>query len=119
MIINSLNILNNKMIHNCQLREKAVEEPKEAKEEAHWFNAVPAAHWFHPTRLKKFRDQLHWLSLPLLESFGREAPTYLDTLKPNITVFRVRFTVAWLRCGLETSGEDLGDAPDIIKQSVS
>jgi len=106
------------MIHNCQLREKAVEEPKEAKEEAHWFSAAPAAHWFHPTKLKKFRDQSHWLSQPLLESFDNEARTYLDTSKPNTTAFRVRFTVALSRCGLEKSGEDPGDAPDITKQSV-
>jgi len=106
------------MIHNCQLKEKAVEEPKEAKEEANWFNAAPVAHWFHPTRLKRFLDQSRWLSQPLLESFGKEARTYLDISKLNTIVFRVLFTVAWSRCGLETNGEDLGDAPDITKQSV-
>jgi len=94
-----------------------VEEPKEAKEEAHWFSAAAAAHRFHPTKLKKFHAQSRWLSPRLLESFGREALTYLGTLKPNTTVFRVLFTEVLSRCGLETNGEDLGDAPD-TKQSV-
>jgi len=67
------------MMHNCQLREKAVEEPKEAKEEAIWFSVAPVERWFQPTRLKKFRGQSRWLSLPLLESLGREARIYLDT----------------------------------------
>jgi len=94
-----------------------VEEPKEAKEEATWFSAAPVAHWFQQTRQRRFRDQSRWLSLPLLESFGNEARTYLDTLKPSTTACRALFTVASSRCGLETSGEGPGDAPD-TKQSV-
>jgi len=100
------------MAYNCQLREKAVEEPKEAKEEATWFSVAPAARWFHLTRQRRFHVQSRWLSPPLLESFDREARTYRGMWKPSTTAFRVRFTVALSRCGLETSGEELGDAPD-------
>jgi len=89
-----------------------VEEPKEAKEEATWFSVALVARWFQLTRLRRFRGQSHWLSPRLLGSFGREARIYLGTWKPSTTAFRVRFTVAWLRCGLETSGEWLGDATD-------
>jgi len=106
-----------RMTYNCQLRGKAVEEPKEAKDEAIWFSAAPAAHWCHPTRQRRFRGQSRWLSPLLLENCGREAHTYLGTWKPNTTVFRVRFTVASSRCELETSEEGLGDAQD-TKQSV-
>jgi len=104
-------------VYNCQLREKAVEEPKEAKDEATSFSAAPAVRWFHPTRQRRFHVQSRWLSPLLLESFGREAPTFLGMWKPNSTVFRVRFTVASSKLGLEMNGEELGDAPD-TKQSV-
>jgi len=106
------------MTYNCQLREKAVEEPKEAKEEANWFSAAPVAHWFQLIKQRRFRDQSHWLSLLLLESFDKEAHTYLDTSKPNTIAFRALFTAALSRCGLEKSGEGPGDALDITKQWV-
>jgi hypothetical protein len=42
------------MTYKCHLREKAVEEPRAAREEATLFNVAPAAPWFQPTRLRKF-----------------------------------------------------------------